>query len=97
MCWGGSTRARQVMPAGSGTEALKLEFSTVHRAKGREADYVVVLDLKDGYRRFPVEDNGRSRPADGAASGVWSSPIHSQRSVGCSTLPSPDPGVGPIS
>ncbi len=35
------------------------EFSTVHRAKGREADYVVVLDLKDGRRGFPsrVEDN----------------------------------------
>lgn len=35
------------------------EFSTVHRAKGREADYVVVLDLKDGRRGFPsrIEDN----------------------------------------
>ena len=35
------------------------EFSTVHRAKGREADYVVVLDLKDGRWGFPsrIEDN----------------------------------------
>ena len=35
------------------------EFSTVHRAKGREADYVVVLDLKDGRLGFPsrIEDN----------------------------------------
>ena len=35
------------------------EFSTVHRAKGREADYVVVLDLKDGRYGFPsrIEDN----------------------------------------
>ena len=35
------------------------EFSTVHSAKGREADYVVVLDLKDGRRGFPsrIEDN----------------------------------------
>ena len=35
------------------------EFSTVHRAKGREADYVVVLDLKDGHWGFPsrIEDN----------------------------------------
>ena len=46
-------KSRQVMPAGSGNDALKLEFSTVHRAKGREADYVVVLDLKDGYDGFP--------------------------------------------
>ena len=35
------------------------EFSTVHRAKGREADYVVVLDLKEGRWGFPsrIEDN----------------------------------------
>ena len=35
------------------------EFSTVHRAKGREVDYVVVLDLKDGRWGFPsrIEDN----------------------------------------
>ena len=46
-------KSQRVMPAGSGTEALKLEFSTVHRVKGREADYVVVLDLKDGYDGFP--------------------------------------------
>ena len=46
-------KSQAVMPAGSGSESLKLEFSTVHRAKGREADYVVVLDLKDGYDGFP--------------------------------------------
>ena len=35
------------------------EFSTVHRAKGLEADYVVVLDLKDGPWGFPsrIEDS----------------------------------------
>ena len=35
------------------------EFSTVHSAKGREADYVVVLDLKDSRWGFPsrIEDN----------------------------------------
>ncbi|MCY4529156.1 MAG: UvrD-helicase domain-containing protein, partial [Chloroflexi bacterium] len=35
------------------------EFSTVHRAKGRESDYLVVLDLKDGRWGFPskVEDD----------------------------------------
>ncbi len=31
------------------------EFSTVHAAKGREADYVVVLDLKDQRRGFPSQ------------------------------------------
>ena len=39
------------------------EFSTVHSAKGREADYVVVLDLKDGRWGFPsrIEDNSLLR------------------------------------
>ncbi|MDE2884145.1 MAG: UvrD-helicase domain-containing protein [Chloroflexota bacterium] len=39
--------------------SLHVEFSTVHRAKGREADYVVVLDLNDGRWGFPsrVEDD----------------------------------------
>ena len=38
---------------------LKLEFSTVHAAKGREADYVVVLDLVAARRGFPsgMEDD----------------------------------------
>ena len=31
------------------------EFSIVHAAKGREADYVVVLDLKDQRRGFPSQ------------------------------------------
>ena len=36
-----------------------LEFNTVHSTKGQEADYVVVLDLKDGRYGFPcmVEDD----------------------------------------
>ena len=34
---------------------LRVEFSTVHAAKGREADYVVVLDLKDARRGFPSQ------------------------------------------
>ena len=36
-----------------------VEFSTVHSAKGREADYVIVLDLKDNKYGFPcrVEDD----------------------------------------
>ena len=40
-------------------KATRAEFSTVHRAKGREADYVVVLDLKDARMGFPskIEDD----------------------------------------
>ena len=34
---------------------LRLEFSTVHAAKGREADYAVVLDLRDERRGFPSQ------------------------------------------
>ena len=34
---------------------LRLEFSTVHAAKGGEADYVVVLDLRDARRSFPSQ------------------------------------------
>ena len=38
---------------------LRVEFSTVHGAKGREADYVIVLNLNDGRWGFPskVEDD----------------------------------------
>ena len=38
--------------------SLKVEFSAVHGAKGREADYVMVLDLNDGRWGVPskVED-----------------------------------------
>ena len=34
-------------------DLLQLEFSTVHRAKGREADHIIVLDLKDDLYGFP--------------------------------------------
>ena len=39
--------------------SLRVEFSTVHGAKGREADYVIVLDLNDDRWGFPskVEDD----------------------------------------
>lgn len=33
----------------------RMEFSTVHSAKGREADFVIVLDLKDGRSGFPSQ------------------------------------------
>ena len=41
------------------SNSLQVEFSTVHKAKGREADYVVVLDLKDDLYGFParIEDD----------------------------------------
>ncbi len=43
----------------SWSRSLRVEFSTVHQAKGREADYVVVLDLDDARRGFPsrIEDD----------------------------------------
>ena len=46
-------------PIDRSTNPNFVEFSTVHKAKGREADYVVVLDLKDGQWGFPskVEDD----------------------------------------
>lgn len=35
--------------------SLNVKFSTVHAAKGAEADYVIVLDLKDGRTGFPSQ------------------------------------------
>jgi DNA helicase-4 len=34
---------------------LEVEFLTVHRSKGTEADYVIILDLKSGSYGFPSE------------------------------------------
>ena len=36
-----------------------IEFSTVHRSKGREADFAIIVDLKDSRRGFPskIEDD----------------------------------------
>ncbi len=36
-------------------DRLRVEFSTVHAAKGREADYVIVLDLRDARHGFPSQ------------------------------------------
>ena len=36
-------------------EHLQVEFSTIHSAKGREADYVLVLDLKNDQYGFPSQ------------------------------------------
>ena len=43
----------------SGGGIRNLEFNTVHSTKGQEADYVVILDLKDNRYGFPcmVEDD----------------------------------------
>ncbi len=46
--------SRQALPARR-RGRLRVEFSTVHAAKGREADYVVVLDLRDARRGFPSQ------------------------------------------
>ena len=45
--------------AGARRDDLKMQFSTVHRAKGLEADYAIVLDLKNDRRGFPsqIEDD----------------------------------------
>ena len=55
-------RTLQALPKGklnTSFNSLSMDFSTVHAAKGREADYVVVLDLKDDRWGFPskVEDD----------------------------------------
>ena len=47
-------RSKGTLP-GSRRGRLRLEFSTVHAAKGREADYVVVLDLRDARLGFPAQ------------------------------------------
>lgn len=34
---------------------MKISFSTIHGAKGAEADYVVLIDVKKGFKAFPSE------------------------------------------
>ena len=52
-------KSREAVQSVRRSRSLRVEFSTVHRAKGREADYVIVLDLNDGRWGFPskVEDD----------------------------------------
>ena len=52
-------QGREVVQSIRRSRSLRVEFSTVHGAKGREADYVIVLDLNDGRYGFPskVEDD----------------------------------------
>ena len=49
---------REVLPPRRLHRSLKVRFSTVHSAKGEEADYVVVVDLKDD--RMGLPEPGRS-------------------------------------
>ena len=51
--------SRRLLPRNLSGTSLRVEFSTVHSAKGREADFAVVLDLKDDRFGFPsqVEDD----------------------------------------
>lgn len=46
---------QQLNEFGAPRGKLKIEFSTVHSAKGREADYVVILDVVAGRYGFPSE------------------------------------------
>lgn len=52
-------RSREHLPKEADDSSLSLDFSTVHAAKGREAHFVIVLDLTDRYHGFPsrVEDD----------------------------------------
>ena len=52
-------RSAGLLPRGQFGARLNVAFSTVHRAKGQEADYVVVLDLRDSRTGFPskIEDD----------------------------------------
>ena len=53
------TSSRRALGGRRDSRAGNVEFSTIHSAKGREADYVIVLDLRDGRYGFPcrVEDD----------------------------------------
>ena len=51
--------SRDALPPLWPYRSLKVQFSTAHSAKGKEADYVVVVDLEDKRMGFPcrVEDD----------------------------------------
>ena len=71
---------------------IRLETSTVHSAKGREADYVIVLDLIDGRSGFPAQ---REDDPCSAWCSVSPAPSPTPRSAASSTSPSPAPAAAP--
>ena len=52
-------RSAEILPRRPFGPRLTVTFSTVHSAKGQEADYVIVLDLRDARTGFPskIEDD----------------------------------------
>ena len=52
-------RSAGLVPPGPHGPHVTVTFSTVHSAKGQEADYVIVLDLSDARSGFPsrIEDD----------------------------------------
>ena len=52
-------RSARLLPREQFGAGITVTFSTVHSAKGQEADYVVVLDLRDSRTGFPsrIEDD----------------------------------------
>ena len=52
-------RSAEILPRRPFGPRLTVTFSTVHSAKGQEADYVIVLDLRDARAGFPskIEDD----------------------------------------
>ena len=55
LCIGRYRHSRESIPDRNRQRWPKYEFSTAHGAKGREADYAVVLDLKDDRMGFPSQ------------------------------------------
>ena len=55
----GRYRSSRSILGRTGGRIKNLQFNTIHATKGQEADYVVVLDLKEGRYGFPctVEDD----------------------------------------
>ena len=59
----GRYRASRRILGQAGRNFRNVQFNTVHSTKGQEADYVIVLDLKDDQYGVPLQ--GRGRPAPG--------------------------------
>ena len=84
-------RSRRSLSKVQWSRLLEVEFSTVHSAKGREADYVVVLDLRDDRWGFPSQIEDDPAPGAGPASAVGS--LLSICRGTAPVLRGPDPGT----